>query len=289
MVGVTKTFGSNNSAVAEWRPMEGDRGNSPKTKNERNKTMRNQVRRKYNTLLCVKGYMQANPLAVPIAEVTAQMVIVDSSITAIETLGGTQVHGESEALGGTDSRELIAPELRETLREISGIVKRLDASLYPGAKAAFRMTGTGSYIGLLNRARSFTESVGPIKAVFVDRGLPADFDETLAELIDEMAAATERRILGIQERKQGTVGMVLAGITGINAVRVLDSIMSVKLRNDPTMLAVWKAAQHVERDPVRQKSPTPPPALAVAPGLSPEEPAADEAHAGVNGSAVALV
>jgi hypothetical protein len=227
-----------------------------------NKTMQNLVRRKYNTLLCVKGYMDAHPLVPPIAEVTTQMVIVTSSIASIETLGGTQALGEGEALGATDSRELIAGELRAALRLISGIAKQLDPTLYPGAKAEFRLTGTSSYTALLNRARSFTEAVGPMKAAFVDRGLPADFDESLAELVASMATATNRRVLGIQERKQGTVGMKLAAKAGIKAVRVVDSIMSVKLRNDPTMLAVWKAAQHVERDPVRKKPPGAPATVA---------------------------
>ncbi len=230
--------------------------------------MTNNVRRKHNTLLSVKGYMDTHPVVPPMAEITAQMVIVNSSIASIESLGGTQAHGEGEALGATDSRELIAVDLRAALREISGIAKQLDQTLYPGSKATFRLTGTGSYTALLNRARSFTESIGPIKAVFVDRGLPADFDESLAALVDEMATAANRRVLGIQERKQGTVGMKVAARAGIKAVRVLDSIMSVKLKNDPTMLAVWKAAQHVERDPVRKKASAPGPSgVALTPNV----------------------
>ena len=226
--------------------------------------MRNKVRRQYNTLLSVKTYMETHPLTPPIPVVTAQMVIVTGSIASIESLGGTQAHGEGEALGATDSRGLIAMELRAALREISGIAKQLDQTLYPGAKAAFRLTGTSSYTGLLNRARSFTDSIGPIKAVFVERGLPADFDESLAALVEEMATATNRRMLGVHERKQGTTGMSVAATAGIKAVRVIDSIMSVKLKSDPTMLAVWKAAQHVERDPVRKPQPSAPSLAGVA-------------------------
>jgi hypothetical protein len=219
--------------------------------------MRNQVRRKYNTLLSVKGYMETHPLVPPLPDATAQMVVVTGSIATIESLGGTQAHGEGEALGATDSRELIAVELRAALREISGIAKQLDQTLYPGAKAAFRLTGIGTFTGVLNRARSFTESAGPIKAAFVGRGLPADFDEILAGLVADMAMATNRRVLGVQERKQGTVGMAVAADAGIKAVRVLDSIMTVKLKSDPVMLAVWKAAQRIERDPVRKKGDVP--------------------------------
>jgi hypothetical protein len=51
--------------------------------------------------------------------------------------------------------------------------------------------------------------------------------------------------------------MDVAAKAGIKAVRVLDSIMSVKLKNDPTMLAVWKTAQHVVRDPVRKSAGAP--------------------------------
>jgi len=236
----------------------------------------------HNTLLSVKGYMETHPLVPPIAEATAQMAIVTGSIASIENLGGTQTHGEGEALGATDSRELIALELRAAVREISGIAKQLDQTLYPGAKATFRLTGTSSYTGLLNRARSFTDSIGPIKAVFVERGLPADFDESLAALVNDLATAANRRVLGIQERKQGTVGMTVAATAGIKAVRVLDSIMSVKLRNDPTMLAVWKAAQRIERDPVRKQETSAPSLTVVA--LSSGAPSA--AKAADNGEAV---
>jgi hypothetical protein len=105
---------------------------------------------------------------------------VTNSITTIEDLGATQEHGQGEALGATDDRERIAGELRAGVREISGIAKQLDEVLYPGARAQFRLTGTSSFTGLLNRSRSFLESIGPMKAAFVEHGQPADFDETLA-------------------------------------------------------------------------------------------------------------
>ena len=114
-----------------------------------------------NTLLSVKGYMDTHPLVPPIAEATAQMAIVTGSIASIENLGGTQTHGEGEALGATDSRELIALELRAAVREISGIAKQLDQTLYPGAKATFRLTGTGSYTGLLKNTIDWVSS--PVK------------------------------------------------------------------------------------------------------------------------------
>src|SRR5829696_530638 len=96
------------------------------------------IRRKQNTLVSVKTYMTIHPLLPPIPEVTAQMVIVTNSIATIDSLSGIQAHGEGEALGATDSRELIALELRAALRLISGVAKQLDQTLYPGAKAEFR-------------------------------------------------------------------------------------------------------------------------------------------------------
>src|SRR3954469_11877031 len=109
--------------------------------------MRNKVRRQRNMLGSVAGYMAAHPLVPANPAATAQLAIVTASIATIETLGGDQDHGVGAALGATDDRSRIAGELRPALREISGIAKQLDEVLYPGARAAFRMSGTGSYTG----------------------------------------------------------------------------------------------------------------------------------------------
>jgi len=226
--------------------------------------MTNRVRRKYNTLLSVKGYMDTHPLVPPIAEVTAQMTIVTGSIASIESLGGTQAHGEGEALGATDSRELIAVDLRAAMREISGIAKHLDQTLYPGAKATFRLTGTGNYTALINRARGFLTAIGPIKAAFVDRGMPADFDEQLAGKADEFESATNRKWDGRQTQKSGTAGLETLWRRGMAALNELDAIVTNLLRtSNPTLLAVWKAAKRQERMPQREPA-TPTRTLALA-------------------------
>jgi hypothetical protein len=84
-----------------------------------------------------------------------------------------------------------------------------------------------------------------------------------------MATATGRRVSGVQERKQGTVGLAAAARKGVKAVRVLDSIMTVKLKSDRVMLAVWKAAQHIERDPVRTNNSAPSPATVASSSAGP--------------------
>jgi hypothetical protein len=231
-------------------------------------------------LVRVDEYMEAHPLVPANPLATAQIAIVQSSIASIEALGGNQDHGRGEFMGATDDRQRIALELRIALRGISAVAKVLDEELYPGAKAQFRLTGTATYMALLNRSRAFVEAIGPIKAAFVAHGQPPDFDETLAGIIVAMDAATARRFTGLHEQMSGTAGMEVAAKRGVKAVRVLDSILSLKLKDDPAQLAVWKAAQRIERDPVRRKPANPAPmARTVAGSNGQAKEASDEALA----------
>jgi hypothetical protein len=147
-------------------------------------------------------------------------------------------------------------------------------------------------MALLNRSRAFVEAIGPIKAAFVAHGQPSDFDETFAGIIVAMDAATARRFSGLHEQMSGTAGMEVAAKRGVKAVRVLDSILSLKLKDDPSQLAVWKAAQRIERDPVRRKpaNPAPTVAITVAGSNGQAKEASDEALATprLNGAAALL-
>jgi hypothetical protein len=114
------------------------------------------------------------------------------------------------------------------------------------------MPKSNGYAAIISRAQSFLEAIGPVKAVFVERGLPADFDEQLADALAEIASFSQTRTMGQAEQIGGTAGIAAKASEGLMYLRELDSILSYQYRNDPALLAGWKAVRHVQEDPVRE-------------------------------------
>jgi hypothetical protein len=148
------------------------------------------------------------------------------------------------------------------LSEISGTASILDPDQYPGAEEQFRLPISQTYEALLGAARGFATAIGPVKAAFVERGLPADFDELLAQQVATFEAATNRIWDGRQTQMGGTARLETLWRRGMAAMKELDKILTNRLRtSSPELLTVWKAAKRQERIPQKKKdAPTASPA-----------------------------
>jgi len=162
-------------------------------------------------------FVGEHPLTPANPRAAALVVILNSVITNMQGAVSSQVLGRGEFLGGTDDRRRLAKDLRGAVREISGTASVLDPDLYPGAEEQFAMPLSQSYEALLGAARGFVTAIGPIKSAFVDRGLPADFDEQLADKVATFEDATSRKHDGRQEQKTGTVTLNLETSRGMVA------------------------------------------------------------------------
>jgi hypothetical protein len=200
-----------------------------------------------------------HPLTPPIARASALVILVNASITALRAQDSDQDTGAGAISSAAEERRRIAVELRAQLRGIALIGNGLDRELHPGLAEQLRMP-RNSYAALLTRARSFLEVVMPIKAAFVDRGLAADFDETLGASIVEFEAASQRRSGALAEKVGGTAAMLATARTGVAHVRELDTILRVKYANDPGLLAAWKSAQRIRTGSAEPAPPNPTPA-----------------------------
>jgi hypothetical protein len=99
------------------------------------------------------------------------------------------------------------------------------------------------YQQLIDTGRAFLAAIGPIKAAFVERAYPADFDEQLAQQIADFESATQQKERGVQKRRGGTAGVKLTMQKAKVAIDELDAILSVYYRtSNPTLYAVWKTA-----------------------------------------------
>ena len=172
----------------------------------------------------------------------------------METHGTAQVAGAGVVHSGAVQRRGIAKVLRRKLRQITDTAKGLDEALYPGAAAQFRMPRSNTYQSLLAIGRAFLSDIGVVKAGFVDGGLPADFDEQLAEVVAAFATATGVRDAGLGERIGGTAGMDAKATAVRGIISKLRPLMNNLLIGNPALLAAWKSASHIRRSPVRSES-----------------------------------
>src|SRR4029453_8260812 len=115
--------------------------------------------------------------------------------------------GHAEFRSGTLNRREASKALRDLMRPINQMARALPREQYPGVRALFRMPPTTGYAAIVRRANGFREPIGQSKSAFVERGLPADFDEQLAEKVGAITTATNSRTLGKAEQVGGTAGM----------------------------------------------------------------------------------
>jgi hypothetical protein len=237
----------------------------PETKTPNHiKPMNRKDTNRREALLRVKQFGIDHPLTPANAGVTALQTSIAAVITEIDTHSGDQDTGRGLSHGGAGDRRRIAKELRALMRRIADIGKTLDPEAFPGVAQQLRMPGN-SYPVLETRARAFLEVVTPIKAAFVDRLMPADFDEQLQALIDDFAAARERKHTGRAEQVGGTAGISDAAARGMRLARKLDAILKVAYAKNPSLLAAWKSAVKVQRGPQAVESPGTTPPAAPAP------------------------
>jgi hypothetical protein len=214
-------------------------------------------------------FLTEHPLAPANAQVTALNTQLNTVIVRMTNHRNGQDLGLGKLLGGTASKAETAQELRLQMSRVSKIAKELDREQFPGIRQALRMP-RNSYQELLSRAETFVTTVTPIKATFVDRGLPADFDEQLQDALDAFVLAFQRQTSGRTLRVQGTAGLEIAGRAGRKLVRAIDSILFSVYDDQPDLYAAWKSASRVEQANVASPAPSAPaPAPASAPAPAP--------------------
>jgi hypothetical protein len=212
--------------------------------------MNAKLRRTNNMLVAVDEFIEEHPLTPAVPKATAEITLLKGSITELATLAASQDAGRAERAGASDDRVRLKQVLRLKLGEISAISKVLDPELYPTARAQFKMTVNGSFASYVTRGHAFLTAIGPMKAAFIEHGLAADFDETLSDAVTQLEDAGAHTESALQGQMAGTAGMKEVAKRGVRAVRVLDSILSPKLKSsNPALLEVWKAVVRIEKGP----------------------------------------
>jgi hypothetical protein len=101
----------------------------------------------------------------------------------------------------------------------------------------------------LSTARSFHAEATPLKALFLEYDMPANFLETLNASINKFEQAVNRQNTGAGGRTQSRAGIDENQERATLEVERLDTVIRNKFRGDPARLAAWESASHLERGP----------------------------------------
>jgi hypothetical protein len=222
-------------------------GNKTKTTNklERTNTMNDRKTSEAGMLGRSHQFALDHPLIPANAQATLLIAQIGNAKDAMLSAGGLQTQATGEFRMAVSSRQEIVKDLKAKMREIGVTAKALHRSgVQPGLDQQFRLT-TRNLAELRSRAQAFKDALEPVKQVFIDYGSDATVVEDLDAAIAAFDLATGGRHTGLGRQINATAGLTAKAKAGILAVRALDAILIKKYRDNPALLAEWKAASRI--------------------------------------------
>ena len=128
----------------------------------------------------------------------------------------------------------------------------------PGLGDKFRLQRHATDQDLLGAARAFASDATTIKSDFLRYALPADFLDDFNEQIEDFDGALQARRASINNQVTASAAFDDELGDAFAAVRRLDAIVRNTYRDNPSKLAAWASARHVERAPRRKPAPPAP-------------------------------
>lgn len=215
------------------------------------------VRNQGTTLTRVHDFGAQQPALFPAAQLTGElMAIIDGVVEEWRSHATTYAVSTSSARQGTVSKTAAREALYDDLKAINSLAHVM-AFKIPGLDDKFRMPRGGDQVWL-TAARAFVKDATPMQADFIRYGLPADFIDDLKADIAAFEHAITARNQSLEQKAASAAGIEDAIERGMQALRELDAIMRIILRDDVAMLNAWRTASHVERVPHHRKPPPAP-------------------------------
>jgi hypothetical protein len=188
-----------------------------------------------------------------------QFALVHTAVTQTATLGATQISGGESAHSGVLSKAAGRLHLRADMLGITDAVHSLVLLGNTSMAGKFLMPHSNGDQALLNTARAFATDAVPFTAQFVSVGLPATFITTLNADITALETAISSKGTGTGTQSGATGGLEDTTHKAAVALHVLNTIVANLYKNNPTRLAEWASASHVEKHaPVPRPPVTPP-------------------------------
>jgi hypothetical protein len=179
-----------------------------------------------------------------------------------EKVNSTQQEYQKQITAATDRRQDIsissdaADELLDAMRDLRNFANSI-AHDNPGVENKFRLPRNGGKRGLVTTARVFADDALDYKQAFIDYGLDADFITDLQAKADALEEALAEADASAADQVGATDALELKITEANNLIQILDPIVRRTYRTNPTKLAAWIYASHVERHTPKPRSSKP--------------------------------
>ncbi len=178
----------------------------------------------------------------------AQFEMLKTKIAETGDLREQQILNDGGARQNYEIAEEANADLREAMRDIADFAATM-ADEIEGVEEKFRIPRSGGKRGRIDRARAFAADAAAHKAMFIERGLEPDFIENLTAKADALEQALSNAASKTAERVGSTESKMQTHKESNKIITTLDPIIRKLYRNNPTKLAAWQSASHVQRDP----------------------------------------
>ena len=180
------------------------------------------------------------------------LTAITNIIQEIEETDAERVTRRSDARQGTGQRKEARDQLYIQLRAIRDTARAIGVD-HAEVRDKFSLRGgRPNDQDLLATARSFHTEATPIKALFIEYGMAADFLETLNANITKLEQAEAQQNTGTGGSSAARTSISTLLKRAEQEMDKLDPIVRNKYANDPATIAAWKQAIRLERAPKKK-------------------------------------
>jgi hypothetical protein len=190
-----------------------------------------------------------------------QFALIHAAVPSTSTLAGAQSSGGSATKAGVKSKAVAYTLLHDDLLAITDAAHSLVKLGTAGLDGKFLMPRNHGAQDFLNAARAFQTDAPAFSAAMIGLGLPTTFVTQLGTDITGYENAIAAKGAGQAAQGGATGGIEDATHKAAVALHVLNTIVTNTYKNNPSRLAEWVIASHVEKHtPVPHAKPAAAPA-----------------------------
>jgi hypothetical protein len=176
-----------------------------------------------------------------------QFILVKAAVTATSGLGADQVSAGEETHSSVLVETALRLKLHADLLAISKAAHSLVLLGTAGLKGLFHMPRHDGDQELLNTARAFVTDAAPFAAQMIELKLEPTFIADLNADIADLETAIKGKGAGTGKKAGTTAGIAQTIHDAGIALHVLNTVVPNTYKNDPTKLAEWVVASHIQK------------------------------------------
>jgi hypothetical protein len=186
-----------------------------------------------------------------------QFALIHTFVTSAATLGASQVSSEEQTHSAVLGKVAVRFHLHDDMIGITNAAHSLVLLGNPTIGGKFLMPHSNGDQALLNAARAFAADAVAFSAALISVGLPATFLTQLSADITAFEGLITTKGSALAGQAGATGGLENAAHQAAVALHVLKTIVPNIYKNNPTKLAAWATASHVQKHTPVPRPPKP--------------------------------